>query len=110
MFPKRQTLRKPHVSHTPPKPQAHHAYHSTHIYATYAHHTHTHHALLYAKMYSSTYFGRKGHLIKFCYDRINVLNDHVWVLKTNTLGLKKIWVSKLTPLLIDIGTHQGSKM
>ena len=55
-----------------------------------------------------TYCGRKDHLAKYCYDRINASNDHVWVQKINTPGPKKIWVPKLTPLLIDIGTHQDS--
>ena len=79
---------------------------STH--ATHAHHAHTHHAFLYAKVYSCTYCGRKSHLTKFCYDRINASIDH-WVRKINTVGPKKIWVPKSTPLLIDIGTHQSSK-
>ena len=51
----------------------------------------------------------KGHLAKFCYDRINASNDHVWVRKTNTLEPKKVWVPKSTNLLLNIGTHQGSK-
>jgi len=111
MFPKRQTLRKAHISHThhhahtPPQPHAHHA---TRTHAT--HHAQAYHAFLYVKVYLCLYCGRESHLTKFCYDRVNASNDYLWVRKTNILGPKIIWVPKSTPLLIDIGTHQDSKM
>ena len=60
-------------------------------------------------MYSCTYCGRKDHLVKFYYERINASNDHIWARKTNILGSKKIWVPKSTPLLIDIGMHKDSR-
>jgi len=69
-----------HHAHTPAQLRAHHANHAIRTHATQAHH-----AFLYAKVYSCTYCDRKGHLVKFCYDRINTSNDHVWVRKTNTL-------------------------
>ena len=88
MFPKRHTPRKHvHISHTT---HAHtsqsqhadtqhtkHARHTKHTHASHAHHTHTHHAFMYGRVYTCTYCGRKDHLAKFCYDRINASNDHV---------------------------------
>ena len=112
MFPKKQTHRKPHThhvshSHNHAYTQAQsHAHHATHAYA---HHAHTHHAFLYAKVYACTSCVRQGHLTKFCYDKLNASNSHVWVRKTNILRPKKVWVLKLTPILHNIGTHQGSK-
>ena len=38
---------------------------------------HMHHAFLYGKVCTCTCCGRKGHLAKFCYDRINTSNDHI---------------------------------
>jgi len=105
MFSKRQTQKKSsthHISHTrhhvhtQAQPHAHHT--------PYAH-AHTHYAFLYVKMYTCTYCGRKVPLAKFCYDKMNALNSHVWVRKTNILGPKKIWVPKPTSILNDIGTH-----
>jgi len=29
---------------------------------------------MYAHVYTCTHCGRKGHLAKFCYDKINILN------------------------------------
>ena len=96
------------LSHNHPYLQAQsHAYHAIHAHA---HHAYTRHAFLYAKMYTCTYCGHQGHLAKFCYNRINTSNDHVWVRKTNTFEPKKVWVPKLINLLLNIGTHQGSKM
>jgi len=85
MFSKRQTQRKSHFSHTThahiqSQSHAHHAHHATHTkhaYTIHVHHAQTHHAFLYAKVYSCTYCGRKGHFSKFCYDRINASNDYV---------------------------------
>ena len=54
----------------------------------------------------------KGHLARFCYDRIydeNLANNFVWVREgTNPHGPKKIWVPKTTPLVFDVGV--GSHM
>ena len=55
-----------HKKHAPPI----HAYKLRH---THAHHAHTHDSM-YAHVYTSTHCGRKGHLLKFCYDRINDSN------------------------------------
>ena len=84
-----------------------HARHTTHTKHVYT--PHSHHAYIYGRVYSYTYCGRKGHLAKFCFDRINASNDHVWVRRTNSIGPKKIWVPKSTNLLLDMCTHQGSK-
>ena len=45
-----------------------HAHPSRH---THAHHSHTH-DFIHANMYTCTHYKCKGHLIKFCYDRINI--------------------------------------
>ena len=50
---------------------------------THVHHAHTHDTM-YAHVYTCTHCERKGHLVKFCYDRINVsnfANKFVWVRK-----------------------------
>jgi len=114
MFPKRQTQRKltAHVSRT--QNHAHTQAQHTHTHHAHnAHHAHNvhhaHHVFMYAKVYSCTYCGRKGHLAKFYYDKLNVSNNHAWVQKTNILGPKKIWVSKLASLLNDISMRQGLK-
>ena len=120
MFSKRHTLRKHvHVSyatyahtHQTQHGHTHHAKHATHsklAHVSYVHHIHTHHAFMSGRVYSYTYCGRNGHLAKFCFDCINASNDYVWVRKTSTIGLKKIWVPKLTTSLLNIGTHQGFK-
>ena len=45
---------------------------------------------------------RKGHLAKFCYDRVhdvNLANRFVWVRKgANPHGPKRVWVPKATPI------------
>ena len=82
MFSKRQTQIKSHtshVSHAHRQYYAHHATHTSHFHATHTHHAHTYHAFLYAKVYSCTYCGRKGHLAKFCYDKIDASSSHLWV-------------------------------
>ena len=50
-----------------------HAHDPRHTYAHYAHHDHTH-SHVHARVYKCTHCGRKGHLIRFCYDRVNSLN------------------------------------
>ena len=85
-----------------------HAHPSRHTHATQGHHHHT----MYAHVYTCTHYGRKGHLAKFCYDRIHVDNlakKFVWVRNdTNPHGPNKIWVPKTTPLVYDVGV--GSHM
>ena len=84
MFPKRHTQRKRvHVSHAThahthqaQHAHTHHAKHVTHN--KHAHVSYTHHAFKYSRAYTCTNYGRKGHLAKFCFDRINASNDHVW--------------------------------
>ena len=84
-----------------------HAHPSRH---THAPHGHTHH--MYAHVYTCTHCGRKGHLAKFCFDRIhdcNLAKNFVWVREgTNPHGLKRLWVPKTTPLMFDVGV--GSHM
>ena len=93
-----------------------HKKHAPHIHAhksqhTHASHVHTHDTM-YARVYTCTHCGRKCHLIKFCYDRLNILkfsNKFVWVRKSANLHrLKKVWVPKVTPIAFDVGV--GSHM
>ena len=61
-----------------------HAHHTRHIHA---HHAHTHDSI-YAHVYTCTHCRRKGHLAKFCYDRVhnvNFANKFVWVKKVANL-------------------------
>jgi len=52
---------------------------------------------MYARVYTCTHCDRKGHLAKFCFNRLNVLNANVCVRhKTNLQGPKKVWVPKDT--------------
>ena len=49
---------------------------------------------MHPKVYKCTHCGRKGHLAKFCYDKINILNfannKNVWVpYDANPRGPKK---------------------
>ena len=48
--------------------------HISHMHTHTPWHTHTHHAHKYAHMYTCSYCGRKGHLTKFCFDRVNSTN------------------------------------
>jgi len=85
--------------------------HTAHMHAHPSRHTHAHHAhmhdSLYASVYSCTHCDRTGHLAKFCYDKLNTTkfsSKHVWVRKyTNLHGLKKVWVSKSTHIVFDVG-------
>ena len=82
--------------------------HAKHIHTPHKSHVHhAHHAFKYGRFYKCTYCGRKGHLAKFCYDRINGTNNHVWVRSINPHGPKKIWVPKSTPIVFDVsvGSH-----
>ena len=79
-----------------------HAHKSRH---THAPHVHTHNTL-YAHVYTCTHCGHKGHLAKFCYDRVhdvNLANKFVWA-----HGPNRVWVPKTTPILFDVGV--GSLM
>ena len=84
------------------------------MHAHYTRHTHAPHSHTHNTMYAHvcTNYGRKGHLAKFCYDHIhvsNLANNFVWVREgTNPHGPKKVWVSKTTPLVYDVGV--GSRM
>ena len=67
---------------------------------------HTHNTM-YAHVYTYTHCGRKGHLTKFCYDKIhdvNLATKFVWVRKgDNPHGPNRVWVPKTTPIVFDIG-------
>ena len=80
-----------------------HAHHTRH---THASHVHVHNTM-YAHVYTCTHSGRKGHLAKFCYDRVhdvNLITKFVWVRKgTNPHGPKRVWVPKTTPIVFDVG-------
>ena len=63
---------------------------------------------MHPKVYKCTHCDRKGHLAKFCFDRINVLNSaikkNVWVsYNTNPRGPKRKWVPKSPPFVFDVG-------
>ena len=63
---------------------------------------------MYGKVYTCAHCDRKGHLAKFGYAKLNMLNKNVWVREsTNPIGPKKIWVLKNTPNLIDIGVSSS---
>ena len=84
-----------------------HAHPSRHTHAPHGHHHHK-----YAHVYTCTHCGRKGHLAKFCFDRLhtpNLAKNFVWVREgTNPHGPKRQWVPKTTPPLFDVGV--GSHM
>ena len=63
-----------------------HAHYSHHAYAYVARHDHTH-THKHSKVYKCTHCGRKGHLAKFCYDKINAIN----------FANKNVWVPNETP-------------
>ena len=96
MFRKKTT----HSSH------ASHSSHTSHVsHAHHAHHkNHTHHAYMYENVYTCTFCGRKGHLSRFCYDRLHLNNGRTWVKKTNPIGPNKIWVPKSPHYVGDVGT------
>ena len=88
-------------THTPKSHiHTHHVRHTTHT--KHVHTLHSHHAFIYDRVYSCTYYDWKGHLAKFCFDRINASNNHLWVRNANIEGPKKIWIPKSTNLLHDI--------
>ena len=85
--------------------------HTSHMHAHKIRHIHDHHVhthdCMYAHVYTCTHCGRKGHLARFCYDRIHTLNfanKFFWVRKgANPHGPNRVWVSKFTPILFDVG-------
>ena len=65
---------------------------------------------MYDKVYICVHCGRKGHLAKFYYAELNMLNKNVWVREsTNPIGPKKILVQNNIPNLIDVGVSSSSK-
>ena len=75
-----------------------HAHSSQHIHASYVHT----HDTLYASVYTCTHCGRKSHLAKFCYDKINIsnfANKFVWVKKGANLHGPKRYGYQNSPLL-----------
>jgi len=85
--------------------------HTPHMHAHFSRHTHASHVhrydTLYDRVYTCIHCGCMGHLTKFCYDRMNILNfasKYVWVRKgANPGGPKKVWVPKSIPISFDVG-------
>ena len=76
MFSKRQTQKKPHTHHVSHSHNHAHTQAQSHAHRTthaHAHHADAHHAFLYAKVYTCSNYGRQGHFVKFCYDKLNAL-------------------------------------
>ena len=71
--------------------------------------SHTLIMLLYIVEFIHALIVTEKDLAKFCFDRINASNNHIWVQNANIIGPKKIWVPKSTNSLFDVGTHQGFK-
>ena len=68
---------------------------------------------MHTRVYKCTHCCRKGHLAKFCYDKINAINfvnnKNVWVpYKANPQGHKRKLVPKSPPYVFDVGA--GSHM
>jgi len=92
------------------KKQVPHAHaHTHHAHAYVAHHDHNHTHKHHTKVYICTHCGRKGHLAKYCYDRLGHFNfakyKNFWVPynKANPKGPKKVWVPKPPPHVFDVG-------
>ena len=62
---------------------------------------------MYARVYTCTYCGRKGHLARFHFDRLNssnFANENIWVPNViNPYGPKNIWVPKSPSLIFNVG-------
>ena len=78
-----------------------------HLHAHHSRHTHAHHAhtldFMYVRVYTCTHCDRKGHLVKFYYDRIHVLNftcKNIWVKKGANPDPRKFGYQK--PLLLHL--------
>ena len=67
---------------------------------------------MHARVCACTHCSRTGHLIKFCYDRLNVFNftsKNIWVRRgTNPHEPNRVWVPKATPILFDVGVGSHS--
>ena len=87
-----------------------HAHHPWHTYAHFAHHDHTH-SHMHVRVYKCTHCGRKCHLAKFYFvkiNHINFANKNVWApYDANLCGPKRKWVPKSPLLVFDVGagTH-----
>ena len=82
-----------HKKHAPPM-------HAQKPWHTHASHIHTHNTM-YAHVYTCTHCGRKGHLTKFCYDRLNTsnfVNKFVWVRKGANPMDSKVYGYQNSPL------------
>ena len=84
-----------------------HAHHHHHAFAYVARHDHKH-THKHSKVYKCTHCGRKGHLAKFCFNKIHHINfankKNVWVpYKANPQGPKRKWVPKLPPCVFNVG-------
>ena len=94
-----------------------HAHHHAFAYVTRHDHTHTH---KHPKVYKCTHCGRKGHLAKFCFDKlhhVNFANKNILKFvkepkhfanknvpyKANPQGPKRKWVPKPPPCVFDVG-------
>jgi len=63
---------------------------------------------MYARVYKYTHCGRKGHLVKFFFDRINSYkfankNISASIVSNPYEPKKKIWVPKSSPFVFDVG-------
>ena len=58
----------------------------THITSSHQHdHNIQHnHAYIYSKVYTCTHYDHKGHLAKFCYAKLKMMNKNVWAEKVLT--------------------------
>ena len=67
---------------------------------------------MHVRVYKCTHYGRKGHLAKFCYDKVNSINfanKNVWIPnKANPRGPKRNRYQSPSPLVFDVGV--GSHM
>ena len=45
---------------------------TSHAHTKHAHNAHHNHANIYGKVYICTHYGRKDHLVKFCYAKLNL--------------------------------------
>ena len=78
---------------------------------THVSHVHTHDTM-YAHVYTCTHCERKGHVAKFCYDRVHNVkftNKFVWARKgAKSHRSNRVWVPKVTPIIFDVGV--GSRL
>ena len=84
-----------------------------HAYAYIARHDHTH-THKHPKVYKCTHCDRKGHLAKFCFDKLHHINfankKNFWApYKANPRGPKRKWVPKPPPCVFDVGEGSHTK-